>query len=157
MTPPIPRPVRWIQILLVVLALLQLVVTLLFVSHRPEVAASWTDRQPNLLPEQVESAANQTVIGSVIFHATVAALLAWLALILPSGKRWVRLITTVILVVGAIAGYGFLKNSSALIPAEITGVTIEQWLSLALRLAALWLLWIPREVRDFFAATARAA
>jgi hypothetical protein len=153
----IPRPLRWTQLLLVVLALLQIVTTLMFLSHRPEVAASWTRRQPNLLPEQIEQAADQTIIGSVIFHAGVAALLSWLALILPSGKRWVRLLTTATLVVGAVAAYGFLRNSSALIPEEVTGVTIEQLLSLVLRLAALWLLWVPREVRNFFSAEARAA
>lgn len=157
MTNAVPQPLRWIQILLVVLALLQIVVTLMFVSHHDEVAASWANRQPNLLPEQVEYAANQTIMGSVIFHAAVAVLLAWLALILPGGKRWVRLLTTATLVVGAIAGYGFLRNSSALIPAQVTGVTIEQMMSLALRLAALWLLWAPREVRDFFAAGAPAS
>ena len=56
--------------------------------------------------------------------------------------------------IGAIAGFGFLRDSSALIPAEVTGVTIEQGVSLVLRLAGLWMLWIPREARTFF--TARA-
>jgi hypothetical protein len=149
-----PPQIRWIQILLAALALLQLVVALLFVHHRPEVAASWAGRKPSLTPEQVEHAANQTIIGSVIVHAAVALLFAWLALVLPRGKSWIRLLTTATLVIGTIAGYGFLRDSSALLPAEVTGVTIEQLLSLALRLAALWLLWIPREVRTFF--TARA-
>jgi hypothetical protein len=62
------------------------------------------------------------------------------------------LLTTATLVIGVIAGYGFLRDSSALIPAEVTGVTIEQGVSFVLRLAALWLLWIPRDVRSFFAA-----
>jgi hypothetical protein len=153
MTPP---QIRWIQILLAVLALLQLVVALLFVNHRPEVAASWAGRQPSLTPEQVEHAANQTVIGSVIVHAAVALLFAWLTLVLPRGKSWIRLLTTATLVIGAIAGYGFLRDSSALIPAEVPGVTAEQGVSFALRLAALWLLWIPHDVRGFFAAKARA-
>ena len=157
MAAPIPLQIRWTQVVVVILALLQLVVTLLFVNHGPEVAASWAQRQPELSPEQVEHAANQTVLGSVIFHAVVAALFAWLALILPSGKRWARLLTTVTLVVGAIAGYRLLHDSSALIPAEVSGVTIEQIVSMALRLAALWLLWIPSRVNSFFALRTRAS
>jgi len=149
-----PPQIRWTQILLAVLALLQLVVALLFVNHRPEVAVSWAGRQPSLTPEQVEHAVNQTIIGSVIVHAAVAALFAWLTLVLPRGKSWIRLLTTATLVTGTIAGYGFLRDSSALIPAEVAGVTIEQGLSFALRLAALWLIWIPHDVRSFF--TARA-
>ena len=147
-----PSQIRWIQILLAILALLQLVVALLFVNHRPEVVASWAARQPSMTPEQVERAANQTIIGSVIVHAAVALLFAWLTLVLPLGKSWIRLLTTATLVIGAIAGYGVLRDSSALIPAEVTGVTIEQGVSFVLRLAALWLLWIPRDVRSFFAA-----
>lgn len=153
----LPSQLRWTQILLACLALLQLVVALLFVNHRPEVAASWVRRQPSLTPEQIERAANQTIIGSVIVHAAAAALFAWLALILPSGKSWVRLLTTATLVIGAMAGYGLLRDSSALIPSEVAGVTIEQGVSLALRLAALWLLWIPRDVNSFFAARAAAS
>jgi len=149
-----PVQIRWTQILLAVLALLQLVVALLFLNHRPEVAASWARRQPTLTPEQVEHAANQTIIGSVIVHAAAALLFAWLTLVLPRGKSWIRLLTTATLVIGTIAGYGLLRDSSALIPAEVTGVTIEQGVSLVLRLASLWLLWIPREARTFF--TARA-
>jgi hypothetical protein len=149
-----PVQIRWTQILLAVLALLQLVVALLFLNHRPEVAASWARRQPTLTPEQVEHAANQTIIGSVIVHAAAALLFAWLTLVLPRGKSWIRLLTTATLVIGTIAGYGLLRDSSALIPAEVTGVTIEQGVSLVLRLAALWLLWIPHDVRSFF--TARA-
>jgi hypothetical protein len=152
MADTLPSQLRWTQILLAVLALLQLGVALLFVNHRPEVAASWARRQPSLTPEQLERAANQTIIGSVIFHAAVAALFAWLALILPRGKSWIRLLTTATLLIGAIAGYGLLRDSSALLPAEVTGVTIEQGVSLVLRLAALWLLWIPSDVRSFFAA-----
>jgi len=143
--------------LLAVLVLLQLVVALLFVNHRPEVAASWAGRQPSLTPEQVDHAANQTIIGSVIVHAAVAVLFGWLALALPRGKRWIRLVTTLTLVIGVVAGYGLLRNSSALIPAEITGVTIEQLVSFVLRLAALWLLWVPDEMRAFFAARIRAS
>src|SRR5580765_8517337 len=150
-----PSQIRWIQILLAILALLQLVVALLFVNHRPEVVASWAARQPSMTPEQVERAANQTIIGSVIVHAAVALLFAWLTLVLPLGKSWIRLLTTATLVIGVMAGYGLLRDSSALIPAEVTGVTLEQGVSFVLRLAALWLLWIPRDVRSFF--TARAA
>src|SRR5215813_11047145 len=156
MATTVPRQLRCTQILLVGLSLLQLVVILLFLTHHAEVAASWVLRQPTFSVEQVEHAANQTIIGSVIFHAAVAALHGWLALILLRGRQWIRLLTTATLVVGAFAGYGFLRDSSALIPAEVTGVTTEQLVSLVLRLAALWLLWIPREVRDFFAAQARA-
>jgi len=147
-----PSQIRWIQILLAILALLQLVVALLFVNHRPEVVASWAARQPSMTPEQVERAANQTIIGSVTSSSAVALLFAWLTLVLPLGKSWIRLLTTATLVIGVIAGYGFLRDSSALIPAEVTGVTIEQGVSFVLRLAALWLLWIPRDVRSFFAA-----
>ncbi|HEY7028159.1 MAG TPA: hypothetical protein VH438_11160 [Gemmatimonadales bacterium] len=156
MADTLPSPLRWTQILLVVLALLQLVVCLMFVSHRPEVVASWARRQPNLTSDQVEHAANQTIVGSVIFHAAVAILFAGLALMLPRGRRWIRLVTTAALGIGGIAGYGFLRDSSALIPAEVAGATIEQLASMALRIAALWLLWIPRAVRDFFATTAGA-
>jgi hypothetical protein len=157
MATPVPAQIRWTQILLAILALLQLVVALLFVNHRPEVVASWAARQPGMTPEQVERAANQTIIGSVIVHAAVAALFAWLTVVLPRGKSWIRLLTTATLVIGTIAGYGFLRDSSALIPAEVAGVTIEQGLSFALRLAALWLLWVPDEMRAFFAARIRAS
>ena len=157
MTDTLPSQLRWTQFLLAGLALLQLVVALLFVNHRPEVAASWVRRQPSLTPEQIQRAADQTIVGSVIVHAAAAALFAWLALILPSGKSWIRLLTTATLVIGAMAGYGLLRDSSALIPSEVGGVTIEQGVSLALRLAALWLLWIPRDVRSFFAARTAAS
>jgi hypothetical protein len=82
-----PAQIRWTQILLAILALLQLVVALLFVNHRPEVAASWAARQPSLTPEQVEHAANQTIIGSVIVHAAAALLFAWLTLGPAAGEE----------------------------------------------------------------------
>jgi hypothetical protein len=157
MAAPIPSQLRWAQLLLVALALLQLVVILLFLNHRSEVAASWASRQPDLSQDQLEHATNQTIVGSIIFHAVVAALFAWLALILPSGRGWIRLLTTATLVIGAVAGYRVLRNSSALIPVEVTGVTIDQLLSVVLRLAALWLLWVPSGVRSFFTARARAS
>jgi hypothetical protein len=89
-------------------------------------------------------------------HLAIAALHGWLAVAIGRPRRWIRRVTTVTLLIGAVAGYVFLKNSSALIPTQIIGVTLEQVLSLGLRLVALWLLWGQREVRHLFAVVMRS-
>ena len=151
MTGALPRAVVETRYVLFALAGLQLLVVLLFVSHRPEVAASWMRSHPEFSADQLDTAVRQTIVGSVAVHLAVAALHGWLAWAMARANHWFRRLTTATLLIGAVAGYLFLRNSSALIPSEVVGATAEQVLSLLLRLAALYLIWVPKEARIFFA------
>jgi hypothetical protein len=149
----LPPALRWTRWILICLAGLQLVVALLFVGHRPEVVASWILSHPEFSAEQLDNAVRQTIVGSVAVHLAAAALYGWLAWAMPWGHRWIRRLTTATLIIGSVAGYLFLRNSSALIPSGVAGVTTEQVLSLLLRIAALCLIWIPREARVFISSS----
>lgn len=150
----LPPALRWSQRVLACLAVLQVVVAILFLTHRQEVIASWVARDPEFSPQQIDEAVKETILGGVVLHLAIAGLYGWLALAVVRPRRWIHRVATASLVIGTVAGYLFLKNESALIPTQVIGVTVEQILSLVLRLVALWLIWAPREVRRFFAAPA---
>jgi hypothetical protein len=60
-------------------------------------------------------------------------------------------VATVVCVISTAGGLTFLRQSLAVLPGQWVAIAAEQGVSAVLRAALVWLLWVPRGSRGFFA------
>ena len=142
------RPIRWASGLLTMLAGLQVLVGLLLLSHRQEVEQALAT--VTISPDQLRTQVNGVVLGGAVVHALSAVVHVWLAVWCSRGRRWARRVATVVCVISTAAGLTFLRHSSVVLPAQWAAIAAEQGVSAALRVALVWLLWVPTSSRRFF-------
>ena len=133
-----------------ILAALQISVAILFAVHRTEIWDAIERFNPSAAKETLAIIALGTSIGSVIVHVLFAVLYFFLALSIRRAERWARIVASMLVIVAAFAG-GFLRVSYQLISDEAPYVMLEQIISSLLRLTGLWLLWVPKSSRSYFA------
>lgn len=104
-------------------------------------------QDPGLNEKQLEFAIWASIVYAAVLHALDVAVTVWLMVKLWQGRQWARIAMTVYLVI-ATAGslYSAAMGDSYLIAVIPTD---------ALHLMMLVLLWVPRSVREFFAAHQR--
>lgn len=140
---------RWltaaIGALVVVLAALPIVMSL----DTEGTRASILREKPDLAGSDLDFATNAVLVAAAAVHALYAVAAIWLARKVLRGRRWARIALTVLMVLASI---------NSLYSAE-AGPEYYVWVIAGdlLHVAVLALLWIPRPVRDFFAAQRRAA
>ena len=101
---------------------------------------------PHWAASQVRGVVVGQVLALVIPRALLALILVWLAVMLRRGRRWVRLVVTVVLAAGALVELeGFLSPTTALPLRLVVG------LMAVLELLTMITLWLAPRSRAFFA------
>jgi len=111
---------------------------------REFTANSITKNEPNLDPAHLDFAITGAIVYAVVMHAIDVVLSVWFTVKALRGRQWARIALTVYLV---IATFGSLYSAAAgteYLWAVIPGDGVH--------IAMLALLWLPRSVREFFAA-----
>lgn len=147
----VPTAISCVAFIFLVLAALQISVAILFAVHRNEIWDAIETFNPSAAKETLAIIALGTSIGSVIVHVLFAVLYFSLALFIRRAERWARIVASILVIVATFGGWLFLRVSSQLIPAETPYVMLEQSISSLLRLTGLWLLWVPKSSRSYFA------
>jgi cytochrome c biogenesis protein CcdA len=151
----VPTAISCVALIFLVLAALQISVAILFAVHRNEIWDAIETFNPSAAKETLAIIALGTSIGSVIVHVLFAVLYFSLALFIRRAERWARIVASILVIVATFGGWLFLRVSSQLIPAETPYVMLEQSISSLLRLTGLWLLWVPKSSRSYFATRRR--
>ena len=147
-TPSPPTPLKWVLagviggvVLLVGLPLA------MWLGRDGFLTDSILAQDPDLTAKQLEFAIWASIVYAVVLHAVDVVVTIWLMVKLWQGRQWARIAMTVYLVI-ATAGslYSASKGDSYLIAVIPTD---------ALHVMMLVLLWVPRSVREFFAAHQR--
>ena len=147
----VPTAISCVVFIFLILAALQISVAILFAVHRNEIWDAIETFNPSAAKETLAIIALGTSIGSVIVHVLFAVLYFSLALFIRRAERWARIVASILVIVATFGGWLFLRVSYQLIPAETPYVILEQSISSLLRLTGLWLLWVPKSSRSYFA------
>jgi hypothetical protein len=147
----VPTAISWALLILFILAALQISVAILFAVHRTEIWDAIETFNPSAAKETLAIIALGTSIGSVMVHVLFAVLYFSLAVFIRRAERWARIVASMLVIVATFGGWLFLRVSYQLIPDETPYVMLEQSISSLLRLTGLWLLWVPKSSRSYFA------
>ena len=147
----VPTAISWVAFIFLILAALQISVAILFAVHRTEIWDAIETFNPSAAKETLAIIALGTSIGSVIVHVLFAVLYFSLAVFIRRAERWARIVASMLVIVATFGGWLFLRVSYQLIPDETPYVMLEQSISSLLRLTGLWLLWVPKSSRSYFA------
>ena len=146
--PTAPTPLKWVLAGVIggVVLLVALPVAM-WLGRDGFLTDSILAQDPGLNEKQLELAIWASILYAVVLHAVDVAVTIWLMVKLWQGRQWARVAMTVYLVI-ATAGslYSATQGDSYLIAVIPTD---------ALHLMMLVLLWVPRSVREFFAAHRR--
>lgn len=141
----VPREVTWVDIGLVILVALHLVSIAIMLLQREAIAEGIKLANPALTGQQVFYALTVTLIASVFFHTIFMLLYVWLAFKIRTGKRWARIMLTVVLAIATASSIVSFSQSPMfrlIIPAGDV-----------LQLALIGLLWFPASSRAYFGAS----
>lgn len=132
-----------VLVLLAIQSLLAGVLTLTGLGHDMAVVA-------HSHPRWSESRVRGDVVGQVLTlvvpRVLLVLILLWLAVMLRRGRRWVRLVVTVVLAAGALV-----ELEGALSPATAFPLRLVAALLAALEVLTMITLWISPSSRAFFA------
>jgi len=145
----VPVPVRAARVLLALTALSHLVVPVLLWTGRDAVRKQIALQHPDFGAAEVARSADIAVTAGAAFHGVLLILCALLIGKLPTGLPWTRRLTTVsqrLSVVLVVVSW----SSSPMFQAVSPIVSAAQILTVVL-------LWAPRPVRAFFAASRSGA
>jgi hypothetical protein len=122
---------RWTRWCLLALAAFQLLIAVLLVLNWDSTVGSFTGRAfaPN------RDAAEGAAVGSLGIHVLLAALYVLVAVKVPAGRRWARVVATILLAGNIIGGVAALFAISDETPLNPVGI--------ALAVVGLVLLWAP--------------
>ncbi|GAB3400955.1 hypothetical protein [Flindersiella endophytica] len=137
--------IRWAALCLYALAAFQVLIAVLLYLNWDETVAGFTGKA--FAPTR--DAAEGSAAGALGVHILLAALYVLLAVKLPAGRRWVRVVATVLLAYNVIGGIVTLAAMSEQTPLNPIGIVLAA--------AALLLLWLPRNDRKARKAPDRAA
>jgi hypothetical protein len=142
----IPMQVTWAVRCLLAFVLLNLVVVGLLVAHRGDIAETIRQSNPSWSQDQLDAFVASIVVGGSVVHVIFVALTLWLAFMVQNGRRWARVVLTIVLVLNLAIGLSVFVS-------PIAG-TIQQLINLIsalLKLASIGLLWLPGPSRAYFA------
>jgi hypothetical protein len=134
-----PTPLRWTAGLLYALAAFQALIAVLLRIDWEETVEAFTGRA--FAPTR--AAAEGSAAGSLGIHVLLALLYLLLAVKVPAGKRWARVVATIVLAYNVVGGVVALLAISGETPLNPVGI--------ALALSAAILLWAPASSRAHFA------
>jgi hypothetical protein len=138
-----PTPLRWTAVCLYALAAFQVLVAVLLLLNFEETVDGFTGKAFAPTRDAAVGAAQ----GSLLLHVIMAALYVLLAVKVPAGRRWARIVATILL------GYNVIGGLVALF--AIADETPLNPIGIVLAAAALVLLWVPAASRAQFAGRRR--
>jgi hypothetical protein len=139
MTGRVPTPLRWSVWLVYALAAFQILIAVLLLLNWQETVDGFVGKAFAPTRAAAEGAAQ----GSLVIHILLALLYVLVAIKISSGRRWARVLATILLAYNVIGGLATL--------ATISGQTSLNPVGIVLAAAALVLLWVPAASRAAFA------
>ena len=100
----IPPQIIWAVRCLIAFVVLNLILIGLLLTHGGEIATTIQQSNPSWSQEQVAAFVSSIVIGGSIVHLIFAALVVWLAFMIRSGRRWARIVVTLVLLLNLAIG-----------------------------------------------------
>jgi len=147
-----PPQIIWAVRCLIAFVVLNLIVIGLLLTHGGEIAATIQQSNPSWSPGQVAAFASSIVIGSSSVHLIFTALTVWLAFMIRRGRRWARLVVTLVLLLNLVIGIFVFVSPIAGTTQQVVNV-----ISALLKLTSIGLLWFPQPSRAYFAQSKRLA
>jgi hypothetical protein len=151
-----PRDLRRAFLAVLVVAAVHLVALVLIALHVDVIRGATAAAHPDLAADRIDALTRSQVFSSVVPHVVLALVLPWRAWALRSGRRSARIILTVLLGLQLLA-HATLPVVLRELPGYAGWVIAVQAFSLVFELLALWLIWVPAPVREFFRAPRGAA
>ncbi|MFI5729913.1 hypothetical protein ACIA49_07285 [Kribbella sp. NPDC051587] len=137
-----PRAVQAARGLLGLVALSHLIVPIVMWANRDELRTTIADRSPEFGAAELDKAVAAAVGAAFVFHVLLLVLSLWLIVKLPTGRPWVRRLTTVSQLLSVV--FSFVSwSSSPMFHVVIPIVGLAE-------LVLVVLLWVPSESRTFF-------
>ncbi|TDW18322.1 hypothetical protein [Kribbella kalugense] len=150
-----PGTITWVRRLLVTAAVLDFIALIAFVvvyATDRSAIADWVSSSPafagQVRNDGVDATVRYATVSVSAVHLIITVLFLWLAVAVGRGRQRIR--ATVLLVITTCID-GFVSTMPV-------GGAVQQVVMLAavaVKIAALVLLWAPRSSRDFFTATSR--
>lgn len=141
-----PAVVNYLSIGLFILVALQVlgaVLTLVTMPSAIDTAVREAAGSASVSPEQAESFARMVIVASVIISVIIAALFAWLTIMIRQGRNWARITATVLLGLGILFGLFSFSGAAA------GGTVVLGVVMLLLEIAILVMLWL-RPSNEYF-------
>lgn len=146
---PLPLPLKGVVAGVIAGIVLLIALPVYMMINREMVGESIMRDTPTLDPSRLELQINLAILYAVVLHLVDVVLTIWLTVKLVRGRNWARVALTAYLVIAtgfslisAVAGTDYLMF---VIPTD------------TIHLVMIILLWLPRSVREFFAAHRRTA
>lgn len=142
-----PALVHYLSIglfILVAIQALAAVFALVNMQSAVDTAVNQTVGSSNMSAEQAESFARMGIVASAVISVIIAALFAWLTIMIRKGRNWARVTTTVLLALGVVFGLFSFGGTAA-----AGGTTVLGIVSLLLEIAILVMLWL-RSSNEYF-------
>jgi hypothetical protein len=146
----LPTALRRAGLAVGVVAAVHLVALVLVLTHRADILATTAADHPDWAPDRIAEQASSQVWESVLPHVLIPVLLLWRASGLRTRRPRARIVLTVLLGVQLLA-HATLPMTLHQLPGYAPVIIAVQAFSLVFEVAALALLWGPRESREWFA------
>ena len=140
-----PAVVRWLVPAVAVGVVLLVALPAVMALDRDFTARAILRNNPGLDPANLDFAINAVILYAVVLHAVDVILSIWLVIKVLQRRQWARIALTVYLVVATAGSLYSAAQGTQFLWAVIPGDTVH--------VAMLALLWVPRSVREFFAAS----
>jgi hypothetical protein len=147
-----PTTIKLATAILFVLALLQFVVSLLWLVHRSDIRTAVRALNPSLRDETLRGIVDGTIFGSLGIHTLIAILYVWLVVLIRRAHNRARIAATALIVLDTFGGWLSFYASSNLLPSQLPYVIGKEAIGLLLRMGALLALWGLRSSSTYFAA-----
>lgn len=144
-----PRPLWGVVAGMVVATLLLIALPMIMMIDRESTYQAIRNDQSNLDPSNMDIAFYSVMAFVVLLHAIDVVLTIWFGLKTIKGKQWARIALTISLVVTTLGSV----FSATAVPSYLWVVIPSD----TVHIMMLVLLWVPRSVREFFAAHRFAA
>ncbi|MDN5915960.1 MAG: hypothetical protein L0I76_12765 [Pseudonocardia sp.] len=140
----VPAPLRLAAAGMVALLLVLAALPVMMALDPAATAASVTRQDPSLSPADVEFGVSASIVYAAGLHLVYGAVLLWLGLKSLRRRRWARIALTVALVLATLNSIDSATKGPEYVWWAIAGDVLH--------VGIVGLLWLPRSVREYFAA-----
>lgn len=139
-----PTALRWLVPCVAVGVALLIALPAVLAFDRGFTADAIMQHEPALDPSHLELAIDLVIVDAVVWHSIDVVLSVWFVVKTLQGRHWARVALTAYLVIATVGSLYSAASGTQFLWAVVPGDAIH--------VVMLALLWVPRSVRDFFAA-----